>query len=92
MILFQSPSKLNSNAPVNNSFGTHRKQVHCISVDHRIYYDIEICLIRKCFYTQVNGEISLLRLFKKKPEAIEKWHSKAMLIDPNKTRITIINT
>jgi hypothetical protein len=34
----------------------------------------------------------MLRLFKKKSEAITNWHSKAMLIDPKKkTKLTIIN-
>jgi hypothetical protein len=37
------------------------------------------------------GDPGLLRLFKRKPEAVENWHSKAMLIDPKKTRLTIIN-
>jgi hypothetical protein len=29
---------------------------------------------------------------KKEDEAIENWHSKALLIDLRKTRITIVNT
>ena len=33
----------------------------------------------------------MFRLFKKKSEATKKWHSKAMLIDPRKTRLTIVN-
>ena len=33
----------------------------------------------------------MLRLLRKKPEAVKNWHSKAMLIDPRKTKLTIIN-
>ena len=33
----------------------------------------------------------MFRLFRKRRAAIENWHSKAMLRDPKKTRLTIIN-
>jgi hypothetical protein len=33
----------------------------------------------------------MFRLFRKRCVATENWHSKAMLIDPKKTRLTIIN-
>ena len=33
----------------------------------------------------------MFRLFKKKTPAKKKWHSKAMLIDPHKTRLIITN-
>ena len=32
----------------------------------------------------------MFRLFTKKTQATKNWHSKAMLIDPKKTRLTII--
>ena len=34
----------------------------------------------------------MFRLIRKKSESIRNWHSKAMLIDPKKTRLVIINT
>jgi len=34
----------------------------------------------------------MFRLFKKKFEAVHNWHSRAMLINPNRTKITIVNT
>ena len=33
----------------------------------------------------------MLNLFPKKSVSVKNWHSKAMLIDPRKTRLTIIN-
>jgi hypothetical protein len=33
----------------------------------------------------------MFRLLRNRCVAIENWHSKAMLIDPKKTRLTIIN-
>ena len=33
----------------------------------------------------------MMRLFPKKSKSVKNWHSKAMLIDLRKTRITIIN-
>jgi len=38
-----------------------------------------------------NRETDMFRLTPKKCQATKKWHSKAMLIDPRKTRLTIIN-
>jgi hypothetical protein len=40
----------------------------------------------------VRKEISMLRLFKKKNDVVKNWHSRAMLINPHKTRIIIINS
>ena len=34
----------------------------------------------------------VMRLFKKKDEAVKNWRSRAMLIDLHKTRLTIVNT
>jgi hypothetical protein len=34
----------------------------------------------------------MMKFFHRKGKAIKKWHSRAMLIDLRKTRITIINT
>ena len=34
----------------------------------------------------------MFRLIRKKCESIKNWHSKAMLIDPKKTKLIIINT
>jgi hypothetical protein len=33
----------------------------------------------------------MFTLFRKRCAAVKNWHSKAMLIDPRKTRLTIIN-
>ena len=33
----------------------------------------------------------MFRLFRKRSVAVKKWHSKAWLIDPKETRLTIIN-
>jgi len=33
-----------------------------------------------------------MRLFRRKGHAVKKWHARALIIDPNKTRITIIKT
>ena len=33
----------------------------------------------------------MLRLYPKKSKSVKNWHSKAMLIDPRKTKLTIIN-
>ena len=63
----------------------------CISVEHRKDYYIGIQLIKKDAPLQNNGETDMLRLLRKKPQGVKNWHSKAMLIDPRKTKITIIN-
>jgi hypothetical protein len=39
----------------------------------------------------VRNETNMLRLFKKKDEAVRNWHSRAILIDLHKTRVTIIH-
>jgi len=33
-----------------------------------------------------------MRLFRKKSRAVKNWHARALMIDPNKTRITIVRT
>jgi len=33
----------------------------------------------------------MLSLFPKKSKSVKNWHSKAMLIDPRKTKLTIVN-
>jgi hypothetical protein len=38
-----------------------------------------------------NRETDMFRLTPKKCKATKKWHSRAMLIDPRKTRLTIVN-
>ena len=37
-------------------------------------------------------EKALMRLFRRKGCAVKNWHARALLIDPNKTRITIVRT
>jgi hypothetical protein len=33
-----------------------------------------------------------MRLFSRKGRAVKNWHARALMIDPNKTRITIVRT
>jgi hypothetical protein len=33
-----------------------------------------------------------MRLFRRKDCAVKNWHARALMIDPNKTRITIVRT
>ena len=33
-----------------------------------------------------------MKLFKRKRHAVKNWHARAMVIDPNKTKITIVKT
>jgi hypothetical protein len=33
-----------------------------------------------------------MKLFRRKDRAVKKWHARALMIDPNKTRITIVKT
>jgi len=33
-----------------------------------------------------------MRLFRRKDRAVKKWHARALMIDPNKTIITIVRT
>jgi hypothetical protein len=33
-----------------------------------------------------------MRLFSRKGHAVKNWHARAMLIDPNKTKLTLIKT
>ena len=33
-----------------------------------------------------------MRFFRRKGSAVKKWHARALIIDPNKTRITIVQT
>jgi hypothetical protein len=35
-------------------------------------------------------EKASMKLFRKKGRAVKNWHARAMTIDPNKTKITII--
>ena len=38
------------------------------------------------------GERLLMRLFSKKGHAVKNWHTRALLIDPKKTKLTLIKT
>jgi hypothetical protein len=38
------------------------------------------------------GERLLMRLFSRKGRAVKNWHARALLIDPNKTKLTLIKT
>ncbi len=38
----------------------------------------------------VGKETGMLRVFKKKDEAVKNWRSRAMLIDLHETRITLV--
>ena len=33
-----------------------------------------------------------MKLFNRKRHAVKNWHARAMVIDPNKTKITIVKT
>ncbi len=33
-----------------------------------------------------------MRLFRKKGQAVRKWHERAMMIDPKKTKLTIVRS
>jgi hypothetical protein len=33
----------------------------------------------------------LMRLFRRKGHAVKNWHSRALMIDPKKTRLTLIS-
>lgn len=37
-------------------------------------------------------EKALMRLFRRKGRAVKNWHARALLINPSKTRITIVKT
>jgi len=37
-------------------------------------------------------EKASMRLFRRKRGAVKNWHARALMIDPNKTRITIVKT
>jgi len=37
-------------------------------------------------------EKASMRLFRRKSSAVKKWHTRALMIDPNKTRITIVKS
>ena len=37
-------------------------------------------------------EKASMRFFRRKGCAVKKWHARALTIDPNKTRITIVRT
>jgi hypothetical protein len=37
-------------------------------------------------------EKASMRLFRRKRRAVKNWHARALIIDPNKTRITIVKT
>jgi hypothetical protein len=37
-------------------------------------------------------EKASMRLFNRKRYAVKNWHARAMVIDPNKTKITIVKT
>jgi hypothetical protein len=39
----------------------------------------------------VKGKASV-RLFRRKSRAVKNWHTRAFMIDPNKTTITIVKT
>ncbi|MBN1358712.1 hypothetical protein JW988_08085 [Candidatus Bathyarchaeota archaeon] len=33
-----------------------------------------------------------MRLFRRKGHAVKNWHARALIIDPNRTKITIVKT
>ena len=37
-------------------------------------------------------EKASMKLFRRKQNAVKKWHARALTIDPNKTKITIVKT
>ena len=37
-------------------------------------------------------EKASMKLFRRKQNAVKKWHARAMIIDPNTTKITIVKT
>ena len=62
----------------------------CSFVAHLIYYDMRTCLIKNNTLPLDKGETDMFQLFQKKSKVLKNWHSKAMLIDPRKTKLTII--
>jgi hypothetical protein len=38
------------------------------------------------------GERLLMRLFSRKGRAVKNWHARALIIDPKKTKLTLIRT
>lgn len=38
------------------------------------------------------GERLLMRLFSRKGRAVKNWHARALMIDPKKTKLTLIRT
>jgi hypothetical protein len=38
------------------------------------------------------GERLLMRLFSRKEHAVKNWHARALMIDPKKTKLTLIKT
>jgi hypothetical protein len=44
-----------------------------------------------CFDDNGKEKVSM-KLFNRKRHAVKNWHARAMVIDPNKTKITIVKT
>jgi hypothetical protein len=52
---------------------------------------VKISLLRLCGDLRaMEKEKTSMRLFRRKKCAVKNWHARALMIDPNKTRITIV--
>jgi hypothetical protein len=58
------------------------------------YYDGENIPFKGCRNSKLQRErrTASMRLFRRKGHAVKKWHERAMMIDPKKTKLTIIST
>lgn|SRR5512136_2029944 len=54
--------------------------------------DMIYCFSRSTSFKEQNGgcynDVHMMKFFTKKNKAAKKWHSRAMIIDVNKTRVT----
>ena len=54
---------------------------------------MKISLLKLCGNLKaIDKEKVSMRLFRRKRCAVKNWHARALVIDPNKTRITIVRT
>lgn len=59
-----------------------------------IYYDFENILFKapQQFEVAMEKEKVSMRIFRRKRRAVKQWHARALIIDPKKTKITIVKT
>jgi hypothetical protein len=57
-----------------------------------IYYDCEnIPFKARCLDVAMEKEKVSMKLFHRKGRAVKNWHSRALTIDPKKTKLTLIS-